>query len=103
MKVIIRPIESNDIPYLKDVLNSIELFPAEYLEQMISGYLQDSSMDERWFTAVKNDKPISIGFCAPEKFTEGTFNLYAIGVRSDLQGHGIGKLMMEYLENDLRT
>ena len=36
MNVAIRPIIQTDIPYLKEVLDSIELFPAEILEDMIS-------------------------------------------------------------------
>ena len=48
-------------------------------------------------------KPISIGFCAPEKLTEGTYNLYAIGVRSDIQSKGTGSRMMAFIENHLKA
>ncbi len=97
----IRAVTRNDIEGLKDVLNSIELFPSEMLDDMISDYLNNPESDEIWFLALENDLPISIGFCAPEKLTEGTYNLYAIGVREDIQGKGIGSKMMTYLENRL--
>jgi len=102
MNPTIRKIRKDDIQHLKDVLDSIELFPSEILEEMISNFLNNSETEEIWFTAIENDIPISIGFCAPEKLTEGTFNLYAIGVKSNIQGKGIGNKMMKYIEEQLR-
>lgn len=98
----IRPVKAQDLEALKEVLNTIELFPSEYLEDMMSDYLNNSETEDIWFTATENDKPISLAYCAPEKFTEGTFNLYAIGVLKEKQDHGIGGKMMQYLENQLR-
>lgn len=69
---------------------------------MISNYLNDPNSNDIWFTAVENNTPISIGYCAPEQLTEGTYNLYAIGVKKELQGNGIGQTMMKYLENQLK-
>ena len=98
----IRKVRKEDIQYLKDVLNSIELFPSEMLEDMISDFFNNPDTEEIWFTATENNIPISIGYCAPEKLTDGTFNLYAIGVKSDIQGNGVGKTMMKYLEEQLK-
>ncbi len=98
----IRSITQSDLPDLKKVLDSIELFPSEMLDEMISDNFNNAETEEIWFTATENDTPIAIGFCAPEQLTEGTYNLYAIGVKSDMQGKGIGSEMMTYLENLLR-
>jgi len=98
----IRLVTQSDLPDLKKVLDSIELFPSEMLDELIFDYLNNPETQEIWFTAIENNKPISIGFCAPEKLTEGTYNLYAIGVKNDLQGKGIGGKMMAYIENHLR-
>lgn len=95
-------VTQSDIPDLKQVLESIELFPSEMLDAMVSDYLENPDSEEIWFTTVENDKPISIGYCAPEKLTEGTYNLYAIGVRSDIQGNGVGSKMMAFIEGHLR-
>jgi ribosomal protein S18 acetylase RimI-like enzyme len=102
MTTSIRKIRKEDIEYLKTVLDSIELFPSDMLEEMSSDYFDNPDTQDIWFTATENDEPISIAYCAPEQLTEGTFNLYAIGVKSDIQGKGIGSKMMSYLENLLK-
>ena len=93
----------DDVADLKEVLNSIELFPSEMLDDMISDYFNNPETQEVWFTETENDTPISIGYCAPEKLTEGTFNLYAIGVRSDIQSKGTGSSMMNFVETHLKS
>lgn len=102
MTTSIRKIQKEDLNHLKSVLDSIELFPSEMLEDMIADYFENQETQDIWFTATNDDIPISIGYCAPEKLTEGTFNLYAIGVQSDFQGKGIGHKMMTYLEDQLK-
>ena len=98
----IRMVTSADITALKEVLDSIELFPSEMLDDMIADYLHNPETEDIWFTATEGDQPIAIGYCAPEKMTEGTYNLYAIGVRNDIQGGGIGGKMMAFIENFLK-
>ena len=99
----IRKAKCSDIPHLKEVLNTIELFPAEMLEEMMADYLENQESQEIWLTAVENEIPIALAYCAPEKLTEGTFNLYAIGVKGDIQGKGIGAKLMTFLENQLQS
>ncbi len=98
----LRRILKNDIPALKMVLDSSGLFPSDLLDDMISGYLNDPSSTDIWFTALVDDTPIAIGYCAPERLTEGTYNLYAIAVAKLHQGTGIGTQMMTYIEGLLR-
>jgi len=98
----IRKVKKADIPQLKRVLDSSDLFPSYLLDDMISDYLNDESSTDFWFTTTEDGNPISIGYCAPERLTEGTYNLYAIAVNKSQQGNGIGKQMMEYIESHLR-
>lgn len=83
----IRRVTRSDLAELKHVLDSIDLFPSEMLNDMISDYLDNPESEDIWITALENDKPISLAFCAPEKVTEGTYNLYAIGVQKDIQAN----------------
>jgi ribosomal protein S18 acetylase RimI-like enzyme len=99
----IRNVIKSDLEGLKHVLNSIELFPAEMLDDMISDYFNNPDSEEIWFTSIQKDQIVALGYCAPEKLTEGTYNLYAIGVLSDLQGNGIGGAMMNYIEEYLKN
>lgn len=102
MKNEVRKVTPEDIPALKKVLHSTQLFPAEMLDEMIADYFNNPDSQDIWFTCVRDNEPVSIGFCAPEKFTQGTFNLYAIAVMKELQGNGIGAAMMRFIENLLR-
>ena len=98
----IRQVKREDVAYLKKVLDSIELFPSEMLDDMISDFFSSPQTEDIWLTATENNIPIAIGYCAPEQLTKGTFNLYAIGVKADIQGKGIGRKMMHYLEEYLQ-
>ncbi len=98
----IRPVQAVDINALKNVLDSSNLFPSEYLDDMISPYFNNPDSGEIWFTYLQENVPVGLGYCVPEKFTDGTYNLLAITVAKALQGKGIGKKMMEYIEGQLK-
>lgn len=96
---IIRKVQIQDLIGLKEVLDSSELFPSEYLDDMISDYFNNAETEDIWFTCIENNQPIAIGYCAPEKLTNGTYNLYAIAVRKEFQGQRIGHKMMHFIED----
>ncbi|MDI9312394.1 MAG: GNAT family N-acetyltransferase [Limnohabitans sp.] len=98
----IRPVTKSDIDGLKNVADSSGLFPSDYLDEMISDYFNNPVTQDIWFTYVEDVKPVAIGYCVPEKFTEGTYNLLAIGVSEDSQRKGIASEMMKYIEQLLK-
>ena len=99
----IRPIEPEDISALKTVIDANDLFPPDMLDEMTADYFQNENNNEFWFT-YEDDKPVGIAYCAPEKMTEGTWNLYLIAliaVHPDYKGKGYGTAMVHHVEQVL--
>lgn len=98
----IRAITPDDLPELKAIIDANDLFPSEMLEEMISGYFAQNESHDIWLTdEADNSKLVTIAYCAPERMTEGTWNLYLIAVHPEHQGAGLGSSMMNYLERIL--
>ncbi|MEQ8735739.1 MAG: GNAT family N-acetyltransferase [Rhodospirillaceae bacterium] len=98
----IRLAEMQDISDIKAITDAVDLFPSNMLDDMIAGYLDGSNRDI-WFVGVMDGKTVAFGFCEPERMTDGTWNLLAIGVLPAHQSAGLGKAMMQYLEDRLAT
>jgi ribosomal protein S18 acetylase RimI-like enzyme len=99
----IKPVSPSDLDGLKKVLDSCGLFPSDYLDEMISDYFNNTDTQDIWFTYIDHNAPVAIGYCAPEKLTNGTYNLLAIGVSENAQRKGIAKEMMNYIEQELKS
>lgn len=98
----IRKVNKDDIPSLKEIIDSSELFPSDLLDDMMGDYFSNEISTDIWLTYEQDKTPIVIAYCAPERMTEGTHNLYLIAVHKDYQGQGIGAAMMAYIEQLLR-
>lgn len=96
----IRLIKPEDIPALKTVIEDNDLFSSDMLDEMMTDYFAPENNHEFWFT-YEDQQPVEIAYCAPEKMTEGTWNLYLIAVAPDYQGQGIGTAIIEYIEQML--
>jgi ribosomal protein S18 acetylase RimI-like enzyme len=98
-----RMVVKEDVDVLKSILDSIDLFPSEMLDDMMKGYFSEEDTGEFWFTSEQDGALVSLAYCAPEKLTDRTYNLYAIGIRADLQGKGIGGKMLDQIEAYLKV
>ncbi|HQE12590.1 MAG TPA: GNAT family N-acetyltransferase [Flavipsychrobacter sp.] len=98
----VRTVVLSDIEGLKTVVESCELFPSELLDEMMEEYFRNAQTPDIWFTCIDQNKPIAIGYCVPEKLTQGTYNLLAIGVALTFQRMGIATEMMQYWEQLLK-
>ena len=97
----IKLVEPSDLNKIKTVIDTSGLFPSELLDDMIAGYF-DHSEECFWLTG-EGESPTFVAYVAPERMTEGTWNLYLIAVHEDLRSQGIGKIVMDYIETLLVT
>ena len=97
----IRLAGTRDLAGISAVIEATELFPTDLLAEMIDGYLTGET-DDIWYVSETEGAITAFGFCEPERMTEGTWNLLALGVMPSHQGTGIGGAMMGYIEDMLR-
>ena len=97
----IRPIVLRDLDFLKSIIDSTDLFPSELLDGMTGDFFNNPSTEDIWLTLVLNEKPVAVAYCAPERLTSGTFNLYLIAVLKQHQGNGLGAALLEFIERHL--
>ena len=67
----------------------------------MSAYLERRSEDI-WYVGELGNEVVTFGFCEPERMTDGTWNLLAIGVEPAEQGRGHGARMIAHLERLLK-
>jgi ribosomal protein S18 acetylase RimI-like enzyme len=71
------------------------------LAQMLDKHFSDKDENQDiWLTDYDNE-PVGIAYIAPERMTEGTWNLYLIAVHPDRQKQGRGKALLGYVEQML--
>jgi ribosomal protein S18 acetylase RimI-like enzyme len=91
------------LPHLKQVIDSCELFPSEYLDGMMNDFFTNPESADRWLTVNLDDATVGIVYYAPERLTEGTYNLYLIAVHKDYHAQGLGSQIMAHVETILRN
>jgi ribosomal protein S18 acetylase RimI-like enzyme len=96
----IRPLEFQDLDTAKTIIDQTGLFPAAFLDAMVEGYFSSSSTGDRWFT-YDAGRPVALVYCAPERLTEGTWNMLLLAVQPGFQGRGIGAALVKHLEQQL--
>lgn len=99
----IRPTNSHDIADLQQILDETELFPSDMLPEMLSSFLAGDACEQLWLTCERNNSPVGFCYAAPEKLTEGTWNMLAIAIAPTEQGAGVGAALTQALEDQLRS
>ena len=97
-KIHIRALTPSDLSPVKKIIDDNQMFPSEYLDEMTAGYFSQQAQ-ELWFVAETEQGQVNaIAYCAPERMTEGTWNLLLIAVDKSEQGAGVGTQLMAFVE-----
>jgi ribosomal protein S18 acetylase RimI-like enzyme len=100
----IRLTSQDDTTALMAVAEASGLFDpnqTDSLAQMLDKHFSDKDeTQDIWLTDYDNE-PVGIAYIAPERMTEGTWNLYLIAVHPDRQKQGRGKALLSYVEQML--
>ena len=99
-KLSIRPSISSDLTAAKKIIDAVDLFPSELLDDMFCANSDDPDQSEFWLT-YDDGFPAAIVYCAPEPMADGTWNLLLIAVHPSRQSEGIGAQIMSYVEERL--
>lgn len=99
----IRDAKLEDQEAVAALLSALNLFEPEEVD-MVTGMLaehfgSDQSSD-LWFIDDDNG-PVGIAYAAPERMTDGTWNLYLIAVHPDRQKQGRGAALLKHVEEAL--
>jgi ribosomal protein S18 acetylase RimI-like enzyme len=100
----IRLTTTNDVTDVIALAQASGLFEpsqTEELRQMLDQYFNsETEHQDLWFTDDDNGV-VGVAYVAPERMTEGTWNLYLIAVHPDCQRQGRGVLLLRHIEQVL--
>ncbi|MFK8075680.1 MAG: GNAT family N-acetyltransferase [Granulosicoccus sp.] len=99
-KSLIRPSISSDLSAAKVIIDAVDLFPSELLDDMFCVNSSEAESKEFWLT-FDDGSPAAIAYCAPEPMADGTWNLLLIAVHPDRQRAGIGAQIIRCIEEKL--
>ena len=102
----IRATTREDIPAILELAVASGLFPPDSTDEIASVLTSslDGSLgpDHIWVTD-DDDRPVGVAYYAPERMTEGTWNLYMIAVHPDRQRQGRGAALISHVEESLKS
>jgi ribosomal protein S18 acetylase RimI-like enzyme len=97
----IRDARRTDLPFLKSIIDKVELFPSDFLDEMTASYFDGNPNHEIWRVA-ENDSIIAFVYCAAERMTQGTENLLLLAVAPEDRRKGVGAALTKDIERAAR-
>lgn len=95
------PDDTNKLLALAEATGLFEPNQIEELAQMLGQHFSDGADSEGlWFTDHDNEL-VGVAYLAPERMTEGTWNLYLIAIHPDYQRQGRGAALLSHVEQTL--
>lgn len=89
----IRPLRRDDLSAARTLIAAVDLFPPEMLPEMAAPFLEGA--DELWLVVVGG---AGLAYAAPERLTDGTWNLLLLAVDPARQGQGLGRRLVLAVE-----
>jgi predicted N-acetyltransferase YhbS len=104
----IRPAEEPDREAILRISSEVGLFTQQEVatvDELLQAHLYDAEQLDYDFFVACDDQDRVLGFVCfgPTALTEGTFDLYWIAVSKSAQGSGIGRMLLEWTEEHLRS
>ena len=102
----IRSVKSDDAAALMTMIEATGMFPPHELVEvgdMLNAYLDGSLGSDHFWVIDDDGSPAGVAYYAPERMTEGTWNLYMLAVHPDRQGEGRGAALVRYVEEALKA
>lgn len=99
----IRLITPDDTSALLTLAEATGLFESEQvdeLKQMLMQHFQHPQSQEMWFTDAEHEL-VGVAYVAPERMTQGTWNLYLIAIHPSYQQQGRGSNLLQHVEQRL--
>lgn len=85
------------------LLTALNLFEAEevaMITNMLAEHFDSDPSSDLWLIDDENG-PVGIAYAAPERMTDGTWNLYLLAVHPDHQKQGRGAALLNHVEEAL--
>ncbi len=103
----IRPMEPYDKEPVMALIGATGFFmPAEVdvAEELIDAYLEDPEQKDYRIVVVENDQKDAVGYLTwgPTPLAEDAYDLYWMAVAPSEQGKGRGKVLVRWLEDEVR-
>lgn len=100
----IRPTTPNDTNALLTLAEATGLFESNQIEElalMLNQHFSNETDSQGVWLIDYDNEPVGVAYVAPERMTDGTWNLYLIAIHPDHQKQGRGAVLLRYVEQML--
>ena len=103
----VRPTERSDYDSIRSLVIATEVFNQDEIDiavELLDIYLNDpDQQDYEMYTAVDDEKRVMGYICiGPTPATAATYDLYWVAVTPDVQAKGIGTMLLNHVEQELK-
>ena len=100
----IRAARPQDRESIIEIAQLSGLFPPDGIadiETTLAAFFAGQTDGDQWLVSILESRTAAIAYYAPERMTDGTWNLYLLAVHPEHQGQGLGGALVQQVEHDL--